>query len=238
MLIALDKSELIVARTKSDSEIKEIAHLPEIGTHMQPNPELIVAASPDVILQLSGRSEALTQTSNLRKFGLNTLCFDITNFDQLCSVMLRLGKLVGKPDEANAIVKGWCNRLEKLQAEAPGKGKKIYFESRSGNLLAAGQGNMVNAIINATGAQNSMAVPKKFVRINEEALLLANPDICLIQKGPMNPAPILPKNRAGFADLSCVKNNKMYIVEESLFSRPGPNSITAAETLANLIRQD
>ncbi|MBD5538975.1 MAG: ABC transporter substrate-binding protein, partial [Desulfovibrio sp.] len=74
MLVALGCGDRLVARTDADAALPELAHLPAVGTHMRPNAELVAAARPDLVLQMSGRGEALLQTEGLRKLGVPVLC--------------------------------------------------------------------------------------------------------------------------------------------------------------------
>lgn len=233
MLLALGAGESIVARTAADSEPPEIAKLPSIGTHMRPNSELILAARPDVILQIKGRDEANLLTGRLRDLGLNALCFEIDSFEQLFKTVEKLGVLTGREARAAELVANWRERLAKIE-KTPQR-PKVYYEIREPDLLAAGGKGIVNAIIDAAGGENAVNSSKKLARYNGEALLLANPDFCLIQKGPMNPAPRPLAQRPDLAGLRCAETGKNIIVDERFFARPGPDSIKAAEELAKFL---
>ena len=71
ILLALDARETLVARTAADAAIPGLQDLPAVGTHMRPNAELVAARQPDVVLQLAGRQEVLTQTEALEAVGLH-----------------------------------------------------------------------------------------------------------------------------------------------------------------------
>ncbi len=233
MLLALGAENLIAARTAADNDLPQLARLPSVGTHMRPNAELVVALKPDIVLQMAGRNEAMLQTENLRRLGINTLTFNIDSFHSLFNVMRKLGALAGREEQAEAIIGSWRRRLDGL----PKRGKKptVYYEAREPNLLAAGQKHMVNAIIEAAGGKNVVAIPKKLARFNEEALILANPEFCLIQKGPMSPTPRPIPERANLKNLACAKSGHNFIVPEKTFARPGPGSVEAAEKLAGIL---
>lgn len=233
MLIALGCTENIAARTVADADIAAIAHLPAIGTHMRPNPELVLLQRPDLVLQMSGRGEATMQTENLRKLGLPVLCFELNSFDRLFALMLQLGGILERESEAAALVSDWKKRLAALPV--PERRPAIYYEVREPDLLAAGSANIVNDIIAAAGGKNIVTSPRKLVRFNEEALLLADPDYCLVQQGPMSPAPRPLSRRPSLASLRCSQEGHSLIVDEREFGRPGPGSIRAAEKLSALI---
>lgn len=232
LLLALDARDLLVARTVADAHLPELAGLPAIGTHMRPNAELIVAQKPDLVLQLAGRREALLQTEALRKLGINVLTFEMDSFDKMFDVLEKLGRLTGREQKAAGLIRDWRARLATLRARHAGeKPVRVFYEVRYPNLLAAGQGSIVNEIIAVAGGENVVADDKKLVRFNEEALILADPDAYLTQKGPMNPDPQPLSERAHYRDLRAVRTGRVLVVDEDRFARPGPRAVEAAEEL-------
>ena len=114
----------------------------------------------------------------------------------------------------------------------------VFFEVRYPNLLGAGEGSILTDIIRASGGENCLAGhPDKLVRLSEETLIGLDPDIYLVQEGAMNKNPLPPAERAHFRSLKAVRRGGVLVVPESLFSRPGPSSITATEQLGAFIRE-
>ena len=234
IFLALGAGDLLVARTAADGNLPQLAALPAIGTHMRPNAELVLAQRPDVVVQLEGRSEAQTQTENLRSLGLNVLTFEVNSFERLFEVTLTLGQLAGREREASALVSGWKRRLEALRSRAAGKpAVRVFYEVRYPNLLAAGRGGISSEILALAGGENVVTDSKKLVRFSEEALIAADPDVYLIQQGPMNPAPTPLAERDHYKGLGAVRGGRELVVDEERFARPGPRALDAAEELAN-----
>lgn len=233
MLLALGCGDRIVARTDADARIPQLASLPAVGTHMRPNAELVAAQRPDLVLQMSGRGEAALQTEALRRLGMPVLNFEVTSFAQLFGVMERLGRLCGREAQAKALVADWRGRLDALRAATANQRPwRMFYEARYPNLLAAGNGGIVADIMAAAGGENVVRQGRKLARINEEALILADPDVYLVQRGPMNPAPQPLAERPHYRGLRAVREGHTLVVDEALFARPGPRSIEAAELLA------
>ena len=92
---------------------------------------------------------------------------------------------------------------------------------------------MVDDVINRAGGFNCVTAAKKLVRVNMETLIAARPEFYVVQKGAMNPEPGMPGQRPNFDLLDAVKNNKILVVDEQVFSRPGPRSVEAVERLAH-----
>ena len=238
IFLALGAGDLLVARTAADGNLPELTALPAIGTHMRPNAELVLAQRPDVVVQLEGRSEAQTQTENLRSLGLNVLTFEVNSFERLFEVTQLLGQLVGREQAATALVNGWKGRLQALRSSSAGKpGPRIFYEVRYPNLLAAGRGGISSEILALAGGENVVTDSKKLVRFSEEALIAANPDVYLIQQGPMNPAPTPLDERDHYKGLRVVREGRVLVVDEDRFARPGPRALDAAEELAGWLRR-
>lgn len=233
MLMALGCQDRLVARTHADAALPGLADLPAVGTHMRPNAELVAAQKPDLVLQMSGREEARLQTDALRRLGVPVLSFEINSFAQLFRVMEILGRLCGKEVEAANLLADWQARLDALAAGNVGKKPwRMFYEARYPNLLAAGRGGIVSEIMEAAGGENVVSERRKLARLNEEALLVKDPEVYLVQQGPMNPAPQPVAERAHYRSLAAVRAGRVLVVDEALFSRPGPRSIEAAEQLA------
>lgn len=235
ILADLGREDILAARTAADELPPSIVLLPSIGTHLRPNAELILGLRPDLILQLGGRPEALEAVNFLEERGLKAAVFNLESFDQLFSVMERLGVLTGDADGARRRVDAMRSELAAIEGAHTGPRPRIFFEARYPNLLAAGRGSMVSEIMARAGGQNCVDAPDKLVRLGEEELLRLAPDIYLVQRGPMNPAPIPLHERPLFRTLPCLATGQVFTVDQGLFSRPGPRSLEAVRQLATII---
>ncbi len=239
ILAGMGQAGRIVARTEADAEPPSIAALPVIGTHMRPNLERVLAVKPDLVLQMAGRGEAEQAVAELTRLGLPVAVFSVSDFTGLFAAIERIGTLVGAKEAADSLVAKLRDRLadvaEKADKAGGDKRPRVFFEVRSGSLLAAGKGSMVDAVIKAAGGANAVATDKKIVRLSDEELLRLAPDVCLTQRGPMNPEARSMAERPEYAALPCVKDGRAYVVDEALFSRPGPGSVAAVEELSGLL---
>jgi iron complex transport system substrate-binding protein len=68
-----------------------------------------------------------------------------------------------------------------------------------------------------------------------EALLKADPEVYVIQEGPMNRSPEDISSRPNFQELKAVRARRVLVVDQSLFSRPGPRSAQAVQQLARFL---
>jgi iron complex transport system substrate-binding protein len=235
ILADLGREDVLAARTAADELPPSILSKPSVGTHLRPNAELILGLGPDLVLQLGGRAEAMDSVRFLEERGLRVAVFQLENFEQLFSVMERLGVLTGCRERARERAAAMRAELDRIAAASSEPGPRVFFEARYPNLLAAGQGSIVSEIISRAGGRNCVEAPDKLVRLGEEELLRLAPDICLVQRGPMNPAPAPLDERPLFRTLPCIGRGQVFTVDQGLFSRPGPRSLEAVRQLATII---
>lgn len=231
---AMGLSERLIARTNAEDWPPQALSRPPIGTHMRPNLELVVGLGPDLVLQLAGRDAGVLAVENIRRHGIPVAVFAIHDFGSLFSAMERIGVLLGAEAEARREIEAIQARLAAVDTALTGLERRpgVFFEVRYPNLLAAGQGSMVSEIIRRAGGENVVTDGKKLVRLSEEALIGLNPEVYLVQRGPMNPAPVPPDRRGHFRTLAAVRAGRVLEVDEAVFSRPGPRSVLAVEKLA------
>jgi iron complex transport system substrate-binding protein len=236
ILAGMGLTDRITARTEADTIPAGSPDLPVIGTHMRPNLERVLAVKPDLILQMDGRGEARESAQQLAALGVPVAVFAVSDFPGLFTATQRIGVLTGSDGPASALTDRLRARLEAVAARIPARPRPtVFFEARSGSLLAAGQGSMVDAVITAAGGKNAVTAEKKLVRLSDEELLRLAPAVCLTQRGPMNPEARSMAERPEYAALPCVQNGRVFVVEESRFSRPGPGSVDAVEELSRLL---
>jgi iron complex transport system substrate-binding protein len=237
ILAGMGLADRLVGRTKADIQPPEILAKPSIGTHMRPNVEMILGLKPDLIIQDAGRQEAMPGLDQLRRQGVPVAVFHPTTFDKLFSVVQRLGVLTGQPERAEVLIRDMQTRLAAVAERVQGVNSrpKVFFEIRYPDLLGAGDGSMVNDVIARAGGVNCLTSPKKIVRLNLEAVIAADPEVYVVQQGPMNPNPEPVASRPHFAILRAVQAGRVLVVDEQLYSRPSPRAVEAVAQLARFL---
>ena len=240
ILDGLGRANVIVARTNADALPASIKRLPVIGTHMRPNTEAVLAQKPDLVLQLAGRKEASLPVEALRKHGLNVAMFHVSTFAELFSVIRRVGVLTGAEAQAEDMVRGMEARLAALDAAmaATTERPRVFFEVRSPNMFSVGQGSLVTEIIRRAGGVNCVEDRARFARLSEEEVIRLAPQAYLIQRGPMNPAPLPLTQRPRLRGLPAATTGRAWFVDEMKYSRPGPRNVDAVEELSLLLHPE
>ncbi len=233
MLRAMGAGEQVIARTRADNFPEEVARLPSVGTHMKPNVEIVLGLKPDLVIQSVSRGAVLPEMERVKDAGIPVAFFSPGSFREIFEVMLKLGVLTGRGEEAARTVQDLQGRLAEVKRSVADLevSKTVFFEVREQPLTAAGQGSIAHQIIQAAGAQNAIDHERAVVRFNFESLLLADPQVYIVQEGPMNRNPRDPRKRPHFQRVRAVREGRVFFVDELMYSRPGPRCVDAVEDL-------
>jgi iron complex transport system substrate-binding protein len=235
VLEALGLADKLVAGIQGDNRL---ANLPRVGTHLQPNVEMILALKPDLVVQ-GGVAKGLPALRKLEAEGVPVAVFAPHDFPGLFSMIRRLGALTARSEAAASLIQEMEDHLAQTARRLQGlRPVRVFFEVRYLNLLAASRGSMVNDIITRAGGVNVVESPQELTRFDLEALLHADPEVYVIQQGPMNKSPEDIYSRPYFKELRAVKARRVLLVDEGLFSHPGPRSAEAVEQLARFLHPE
>ncbi len=233
LMLALDLGHTLVGRTAADAHVQGLEHLPAVGTQMRPNPELIVSLKPDVILQILDGKASTGLGLGMRRLGVPVLLFRLESFEDMNSVLRRLGIMAGVEKKAEALVNSYVRRIGLLRTLLMDEKRvSLCYELRYPSLLMAGGKSIITDILLAAGGRNVVASPEQDVRMSVDSLILQNPEAYIMQQGPMNPDPEPLEERPLYEKIQAVQNKRILTVREIDFARPGPRAIDAAEMLA------
>ncbi len=162
---------------------------------------------------------------------------DPKTYDGTIATIENIGKLAGTEDGATAVADKMTAAKQEVQAKVGDLPKATTFlEIYSKPLMTAGSGTFIDDMIThrrrrehrrhrpAAGSRTS--APRCSSRTTRQ--------VYIADSGSMSKPGDINK-RAGFAELTAVKDGKVYVIEDSIIARPGPR---LAEGLAAAGRDD
>lgn len=210
---------------------------PTVGGFSNPNLEKIVALEPDLILGTSIHMKAAVP--ELERRGLKTVVTDPRDIKGVLGSLRLLAQITGQQKEADAIASGMQARIDSVQAAVKGATPVRVFYEISPQLHTAGPGSFVNDVLQMAGGANIAAnAGKEWPQLNQESLLLSDPEVILIADQPADVTPEIVAARPGWGQLSAVKNKRIVVVNDELTSRPGPRVVDGIELVARALHPD
>ena len=229
-LYLLGAEERLVANTRYCVRPEAARKIEKIGSVMQISVEKILSLHPDLVL-----ATGLTRPEQIKKlkgFGIKVVRFNQPkNFEEICELLLRLGRLLGLENRAAEIVAQVRADVAALQQQIAGLPKpKVFLQIGSEPLFAAAEGSFTNDFILLAGGINIVG-QQAGGSTQYEKVVAENPDIILIaMMGSESGAAAKEKlNWQRFTVINAAAQNRIYMINPDLVCSPSP--VTFAETL-------
>jgi len=236
VLYAVGAGDLLVGRGEFCDYPQEVLNIPAVQSGAQTNMEQVIALKPQVLL-MSTMAQTEEQIAQLEAAGIAVVVSDAQNIEGVYSSIAMIGALTGHDAEAASVVETMKATFTDLSARAGElAGKSVYFEVSplQYGLWTAGKGTFMDEIATMLGLKNVFADVTGWAEVSEEQVLAANPDLIVtvtmyFGEGPKPVDEILA--RAGWQDVTAVKNGDILNLPNNELSRPGPRLANGAQAL-------
>lgn len=238
ILYALNAQDKLVAVTRYCDFPEEAKKKPRVGGWLDINDDLIKKFEPDLILTSTFVQNKIAQ--KYKKNKMNVVALMPTTMNGIFDSIEKTGKLVEKEKEAMELITTMKNNINTIKNKIKNKtNPKVYVEEWHKPPTVSG--NWVPSLVRTAGGDYSLikaGVHSK--EITTEQIQKYDPEIIVISICGMNDK--VPKEwvtkREGWESLSAVKNNKVYVFDDSLLNRPGPRLVEGFEKLAKVIHSE
>ncbi len=189
----------------------------------------ILALEPDLVIGFSDIQAELAR--KLIQANLQVLIFNQRSLQQILDVILDLGRIVDRKQEAEALVAGYVQRLEAVAAQSARRAvrPRVYFEEWDEPMITAIR--WVSELIELAGGRNVFGERSlgKLARerfVTAEEVLRADPEVVLASwcGKPFERAAF--ERRPGFEQLSAVRSGRVQEIPSELILQPGPACLT------------
>ena len=239
IIYALGAGDLLVGRGEYCDWPAEVLEKPVVKSGAETNLEEILALEPDVVI-MATMAQTVDQVNALEEAGVKVIVSDAQNLEGVYTAITLIGRIVGRNDEAAALVKEMQDTFEGVKARAADSGKTIYFEVSplEWGLWAAGKGTFMDELASICGLTNAFADVDGWGAVSEEQIFEKDPDYIVTTgmywgEGPTPVEEIM--GRAGWDQLKAVQNNQVFNADSNEITRPGPRLMNAVEALYEFV---
>lgn len=240
ILYAIGAGDTLVGRGEYCDYPAEVLEVPSVQSGYETNIEQIIALEPQVLL-MSTMAQTEEQVAQLEAAGIQVVVSDAQDIEGVYTAIELIGTLMGKADNAAAIVESMKNTFAELQQKATGDGTEtIYFEVSplEWGLWAAGSNTFMDEIATMLGLTNCFADVEGWASVSEEQVLERNPDYILTitmyyGDGPLPEEEIM--SRPGWENITAVQNGAILNLQNNELSRPAPRLADGAQMLFDFV---
>ncbi len=234
-IFLLGAGEALVGDTIYCVHPEAARHKEKVGSAQEVSIERVLALKPD--LTLASNLNSPQQVARLRDLGFKVEVFpEMASFADICGQFLRLGGLLGREKEAEAIVGQAQARVEAVrQAVAGLPRKRVLLQVGASPLFSSVNSSFTHDFIEFGGGVN-IAGDRRSGAMSTEQVLALDPEVILIAvMGAEGGVGAREKERwQGFSTLSAVRNGQIYVLDPDPVCSPSPQ--TFAKTLSHIAR--
>jgi len=236
IIYALGAGEMLVGRGAYCNYPEEVMNVPEVNSGSETNVEQIIALDPDLVI-MSMMDQTEEQVAALESAGIAVALSKERDIESVYQSIGVIGELLGREKEADALVADMKSDFDELSKKAAEKdGGTVYFEVSplEYGLWTTGTNTFMNEISVMLGLENIFADVSGWAAISEEQVLSRNPDyiVTITMYYGEGPTPVEEiMGRAGWQNVTAVKNGDVFNANSDEIARPGPRLVDAAEML-------
>lgn len=239
ILAALGAEDTLVGRGEYCDYPESILEVPAVQSGADTNLEQIIALEPQVVV-MAKMAQTEEQVAALEAAGIRVVVSDAQDIEGVYTAIRLIGTLVGRNDEAEAMVADMQSTFADIAAKSENTGKTVYFEVSplQWGLWTAGKGTFMDELATMCGLTNAFADVEGWAEISEEQVLERDPDyiVTISMYYGEGPTPVEEiKSRAGWEGLKAVQNDAIFNADSNEVSRPGPRLKDAAEALYTFV---
>ena len=239
ILAALGAEDTLVGRGEYCDYPESVLEVSAVQSGADTNLEQIIALEPQVVI-MAKMAQTEEQVAALEEAGIRVVVSDAQDIEGVYTAIRLIGALVGRNDEAEAMVADMQSTFADIAAKSENTGKTVYFEVSplQWGLWTAGKGTFMDELATLCGLTNAFADVEGWAEISEEQVLERDPDyiVTISMYYGEGPTPVEEiKSRAGWDALKAVQNDAIFNADSNEVSRPGPRLKDAAEALYTFV---
>lgn len=244
MLFAVGAGSQTVGRDEASNFPEEALNVTSIGsTYGDLNTEAILALKPDLVI--AAQANTPEQVKALENLGVTVYYLNNpVTFAELFEQVELFGQLTGHEEEAGALAESLSARVDAVTAATANvtEKPKVFYEidgTDASKPWTTGAGTFIDTMITMAGGVNIGGVlSEPYAQISVEEIVLQNPDFIILGDAAFGVTSESVAARAGWGDLSAVKNGNILPFDDNLASRPGPRLVDGLEALLKILHPE
>lgn len=220
----LGATDRLVARTTYDTAA-DLRHLPSVGGGLGPSIELLMAASPDLVIRFAAGSDPGTPRA-LDRAGIPHIAVRPEQVREVRDMIALLGRITGRIERADSILDHQERVLDRIRQRVRDLPARTFAFTLGGSPpWVAGPNTYVGELLELAGGRNVFAdVGRPWVAVEPETFRDRDPEVVLVPEGGDLDPRLVPEGRV-----------RRVAAEVQL---PGPDLDRAALHLARALRPD
>ncbi|WP_420751686.1 ABC transporter substrate-binding protein [Rhodococcus sp. O3] len=200
-----------------------------------PNVEAILGYEPDLVVSNADTADLV---AGLEQAGVETLILPAAeNLDDTYTQIEQLGAATGHVGEAAELVAQMKTDIDEILAGLPERETPLtYYHELDNTFYSVTDDTYIGQIYGMLGLTSIATGGNGYPQLSNEFILEQNPDVVFLADGQCcGVTPEVVAARAGWNELSAVRDGRVYVLDEDIASRWGPRIVDLVRELAAIV---
>ncbi|SBS27550.1 Vitamin B12-binding protein precursor [Marinomonas aquimarina] len=231
LIYAAGAGEKVVAVVSFSDYPPEAKQVTSVGSHTRLDLERVVSLKPDLVLAW-GTGNPSEQIATLERIGLTVYYVEPHDFEDIADNIKDMAILSGTEGAgfkaADDFLAGIQALADRYQSAAP---VATFYQVWDEPLMSMNSRHYISKVVTLCGGVNVFAdSPRLIPRLNQESVLIKNPEAILAGGMGERNAKWLEKWRA-FPELLATQRDNLFFIPPSLIQRPTPRLLDGARIM-------
>jgi iron complex transport system substrate-binding protein len=235
VLLAMGLGDRIAGVTRLDDDPR-VAAVPRVGGYLDPNPEAVLALSPDLVVWVTNGT-ALGPVRRIAELGASSrrpfpvLALQIDTLADVLATPRVLGDALGAAEAGARLSREMAEGVEAARRSVAGlRRTRVLFVVGREPLIVAGGGSFPDELLRTCGAENVAAGALPWPVYPLEKAVADDPEV-VVDAAPQE----APEGIRRLAAIPAVRRGAVYRLESDALIRPGPRMVRALGDLCRAV---
>jgi iron complex transport system substrate-binding protein len=201
----------------------------------QPDPESIAGVEADLII-IANNQDGIVEV--LDRLGEKVLFLEVPDtIDGVMAQVWLLARVSGHAEEGGRLAQEMKDRMRAVTDKLADveEGPRVYHELDN-TFFTVAPNSFVGDFYNLLKAHNiAEGAPTAYLQLSQEEILDRDPEVIVLADADAGESSQTVKARPGWGVISAVKNDRIYVIDPDIVSRPGPRVADGLEQLARFL---
>jgi len=239
-LFALSLKNEIAGVTTFCNYPEEVQTKPKVGGLINLSLETIVSLEPDLVIATAdgNRKEIVDQ---LQHIGLPVYVINPESVTEVLDMISHIGIITGREREAERLRKNLEDRTANVLRNAEGLSRpRVFIQVGMETMISAGRNTFLHELITMAGGDNIAAESAlRYPRLGIEEIIAKNPEYIIVSSMKGENSLVRTKEMwKRWGAISAVKNDRIYMIDSDIITRPSARIIDGLEELFSIIHPE
>lgn len=233
MLYAIGAGDQVIA-VDDQSDYPPDAPVTDLSGYT-PNVEAILDYDVDLVVTNADTGDLV---AGLEQAGVETLILPAAeNLDDTYAQLEQLGAVTGHIGEAAELVAQMQTDIDEILAGMPERETPLtYYHELDNTFYSVTDDTYIGQIYSMLGLTSITSGSTAYPQLSAEYILEQNPDVIFLADGQCcGVTPEVVAERAGWNELTAVRDGQVYVLDEDIASRWGPRIVDLVREVARIV---